>query len=284
MDLRSYNLRAARACLETDLAQDLPSTLFDFQQIEQVIMNLLANAEYAVAGQERAGVLTVRTWYGNGSIHLEVRDNGPGIPRDARKRVFDPFFTTKGVGQGTGLGLSVSFGIAREHGGSLELLPEPPGGGSCFLLSLPVTAMPETNAAENEAGEGSPSRCFEGRRILVAEDEPLVLELFTRVLEGDGAQVTRAADGREAWEQLESGEFDLVVADLRMPRMDGQELYERVAEEMPEMIRRFVFATGDMASEATLSFLGGLPNGILVKPLQVETVRHVLGKALSLNR
>jgi two-component system NtrC family sensor kinase len=284
VDLRSYNLRAARASLETDLAPDLPSTLFDFQQIEQVIMNLLANAEYAMAGQDREAVLNLRTWHGNGSVHLEVRDNGPGIPREARTRVFDPFFTTKGVGQGTGLGLSVSFGIAREHGGSLELLPEPAGGGTCFQLSLPVTAMPEPTTAEDNATEGSPSRCFEGRRILVAEDEPLVLELFTRVLEGDGAQVTRAADGREAWEQLESGKFDLVVADLRMPRMDGQELYERVAEEMPEMIRRFVFATGDMASEATLSFLNGLPNGILVKPLQVETVRHVLGKALSLHR
>ncbi len=281
LDLRSYNLRAARARLETDLAPDLPSTLFDFQQIEQVVMNLLANAEHAVVGLEREGLLKIRTWQENGSIHLEVRDNGSGIPRESRKRVFDPFFTTKGIGQGTGLGLSVSFGIVRDHDGSLELKPDPPGGGACFVLSLPVTAMPQRVDGESAAIEGSSSSCFAGRRILVAEDEPLVLELFTRVLEGDGACVTRAADGREAWEQLVCGEFDLVVADLRMPRMDGQELYERVAEEMPEMIRRFVFATGDMASDATLAFLNGLPNGILVKPLQVETVRHVLGKALS---
>ncbi|MBD3867686.1 MAG: response regulator [Acidobacteria bacterium] len=281
LDLRTYNLRAARADLETDLAPDLPSTLFDFQQIEQVVMNLLANAEHAVTGQEKEGVLKLRTWHESGTICLEVSDNGPGIPAPARSRVFDPFFTTKGIGQGTGLGLSVSFGIVREHDGSLELMPEPAGGGACFRLSLPVTAMPEPAPGDVAGGVEPPARCFEGRRILVAEDEPLVLELFTRVLEGDGASVTRAADGREAWDQLVAGEFDLVVADLRMPRMDGQELYERVAEEMPEMIRRFVFATGDMASEATLAFLEGLPNGILVKPLQVETVRHVLGKALS---
>ncbi len=281
LDLRSYNLRASRGRLDVNLAADLPSTLFDFQQIEQVVMNLLANAEHSMVSQEGDRVLQVRTWQENQVLHLEVQDNGSGIPREIRNRIFDPFFTTKDIGDGTGLGLSVSFGIVREHGGSLELMPEPEGGGACFRLTLPLTAMPAQADQGQEEGENTPSRCFEGSKILVAEDEPLVLELFTRVLEGDGALVTRAVDGREAWEQLESGEFDLVVADLRMPRMDGQELYERVAAEMPGMIRKFVFATGDMASETTLAFLEGLPNGILVKPLQVETVRHVLGKALS---
>jgi CheY-like chemotaxis protein len=245
-----------------------------------VIMNLLANAEHAMADQNREGILDVRTRQENGMLVLEVQDNGPGIPLEIRNRIFDPFFTTKDIGEGTGLGLSVSFGIVREHGGNLELMPEPEQGGACFRMSLPLTEMPAQAGQGDECGEVS-TGCFEGRRILVAEDEPLVLDLFTRVLEGDGATVTRAVDGWEAWEKMESGEFDLVVADLRMPRMDGQELYERAAAEMPGMIRKFVFATGDMASETTLAFLDGLPNGILVKPLQVETVRHVLCKALS---
>jgi|GEM_PF-3263301 len=284
LDLRAYNLRAIHVSVVEDLAEKLPSTLFDFQQIEQVIMNLVANAEQALSRIDRERVLAIRSWAEDGRIHMEVRDSGPGIAPEHRARVFDPFFTTKGVGQGTGLGLSVSFGIVREHDGVLGLGPEQPGGGACFRMSLPVVPMPAANANEETEGSDRYERQFQGRKILVAEDEPLVLELFSRVLENDGAQVTRAVDGREAWEQLEEGEFDLVVADLRMPRMDGQELYERVALERPEMLRRFVFSTGDMASENTLTFLGGLPNGILVKPLQVETVRHVLGKALAQSR
>jgi CheY-like chemotaxis protein len=198
------------------------------------------------------------------------------VPAAIRDRVFDPFFTTKEVGQGTGLGLSVSFGIVEEHGGRLEYAPASAEGGARFTLSLPIVRGETAESREPvpaEQGEESPLR---GRRVLVAEDEPLVLELFNRVLSDDGAEVTLAHDGEEAWERLEAEEFDLVVADLRMPNLDGQRLYERVAEERPELLRRFVFATGDLARPETVAFLQDLPNRILTKPLEVETVRRVL--------
>jgi CheY-like chemotaxis protein len=92
--------------------------------------------------------------------------------------------------------------------------------------------------------------------------------------------VVQALDGREAWRHLCEEEFDLIVADLRMPDLSGQQLYEKVAEERPELLRRFVFATGDLARADTLAFLERLPNRILTKPLEIETVRRVLSQAL----
>jgi len=108
-----------------------------------------------------------------------------------------------------------------------------------------------------------------------------VLELLARALGREGAQVTTVRDGQEAWERLAEADFDLVVADLRMPRLDGQELYERVAEERPDLLRRFVFASGDLARPETLAFLEGIPNRLLLKPFQPETVQHVVAHALA---
>jgi CheY-like chemotaxis protein len=115
----------------------------------------------------------------------------------------------------------------------------------------------------------------------VVEDEPVVLELISRVLGDEGADVTLAHDGDEALGLLSEREFDLILTDMRMPKLDGRQLYERIAETRPELLRRFVFATGDLVREETVSFLEQLPNRILTKPLEVETVRRVLTQALA---
>ena len=139
--------------------------------------------------------------------------------------------------------------------------------------------MPQIHAADPAAPEAR--GLFQGRKILVAEDEPVVLQLLARVLQEDGAEVTLAHDGHQAWERIARADFDLIVADLRMPNVDGQQLYERVAAERPDLLRRFVFATGDLVRQETVRFLERLPNRILAKPLDVETVRRVLHQALS---
>jgi two-component system NtrC family sensor kinase len=278
LDLKSYHLRAANIDVETELDSSLPKTRFDYHQLEQVVLNLVTNAEQAIRSEERAGRITLRTWVEDGGICLEVADDGPGIPEPIGSRIFDPFFTTKEVGSGTGLGLSVSYGIVDEHGGRIELRPSETG--ACFQVTLPHVVEPV--ARPRPAGEAAPTRgeLFRGRRILVAEDEPDICHLLTRLLERDGAEVTVAQDGEEAWQNLAQAEYDLIVADLLMPNLDGKALYERVAAERPDLLRRFVFSTGDLARQETLQFLERLPNRILAKPLDVETVRRVLHQAL----
>jgi len=279
VDLKAYHLRASKVDVALETEEPLPLALFDFHQIEQVVLNLVNNAEQAIAATGRPGRIAMRLSATPAEVVLEVEDDGPGIPAAVRHRIFDPFFTTKDAGKGTGLGLSVSYGIVEENGGRIALAPDQPGHGARFTVALPRASGSEA-AAEPVAYLPSIRRALEGRRVLVAEDEPLVLDLFSRVLERDGAQVTTARDGEEAWSRILETDFDLIVADLRMPRLDGRALYERVAEEKPSLLRRFVFATGDLVRQESLRFLEGLPNRILMKPLDVDNVRDVLVQAV----
>ena len=282
LDLKSYHLRSSQIQTVLELDPNLPQTSFDFHQIDQVILNLLNNAEHAIRAVRRSGKIVLRTRVEGNEVVLEVEDDGPGVPEDLRDRVFDPFFTTKDYGEGTGLGLSVSYGIVQEHGGRLELLPGRPGGGAAFRVSMPISGEEQASAPALPAAEARPGkRLLEARSVLVVEDEPVVLDLLARLLTDVGAHVTMAQDGEEAWRLLTSESFDLVVTDLCMPNVSGQELYERVCKERPGLMRRFVFATGDLVRAETLAFLDGLPNRILPKPLEVETVRRVLAQALS---
>jgi len=279
VDLKSYHLQSSEIETVLELDPELPGSCFDFQQIEQVILNLLNNAEQAIGSVRRSGKIVLRTVTENGAVFVEVEDDGPGVPEDVQPRIFDPFFSTKALGKGTGLGLSVSYGIVREHEGDIEIRSHGERG-VCFRVSLPVIEGPaEPPEPPLEAIDRAENQ-LRGRTVLVAEDEPTVLELLARLLRQEGAEVTQARDGQEAWDRMGERDFDLVVADVRMPNLSGKELYQRVAAERPELLRRFVFATGDLMRPETSAFLAGLPNRILTKPLEVETVRRVLSQAL----
>jgi len=281
LDLKFYHLKSSQ--IETVLEPDatLDNTSFDFHQIEQVVLNLINNAEHAIATTKSPGRVVLRSGGDAGLVWFEVEDNGPGIPLAVRERVFDPFFTTKEYGQGTGLGLSVSFGIVQEHGGRIELMHSGEEG-TCFRVTLPLVAEEDHIKEISESLEAVSTEPLDGCRVLVAEDEPGLLEIYDRVLRAAGAKVTLARDGEEAWRHIveEETDYDLIVTDLRMPNLNGQQLYERTAGERPDLLRRFVFTTGDLAREDTLEFLEGLPNRILSKPLQMETVRRVLTQAI----
>ena len=280
LDLKAYHLRSSQIEAMLELDPGLPRTCYDLHQIEQVVLNLLNNAEQAIASIKTPGRIVLRTGTREESGFVQVEADGPGIPPAIRDRSFDPFFTTKGLGQGTGLGLSVSYGIVHEHGGRIEVASGADQRGTRFTVLLPLIEGEEVSESEPEGEWVAGASALRGRSVLVAEDEPVVLELFSRVLTDSGARVALARDGAEAWAKLQQDDYDLIVADLCMPNLSGQQLYEKVAAERPDLLRRFVFATGDLARPDTLSFLEGLPNRFLTKPLDVETVRRVLTQAL----
>ena len=266
--LKGYDLRNHSVELRTHVADSLPRVLGDGQRLIEVVLNLLTNAEQAIASTARAGVITVRCEAAEDHIQIIVSDDGPGMPPEVLGRIFEPFFTTKEVGEGTGLGLSVCQGIVRQHQGELWAESEL-GAGATFHIELPIPTAPVGRSQTSTFQRLSTS----GMRILVVDDEPSARDFMARVLSRNDHAVETAADGHDAWRRLQAGHFDCVIADLRMPGMSGQDLYRRAQESAPELCRKFIFVTGDTMSPDTLEFLSSTAGRALMKPINADQLR-----------
>jgi signal transduction histidine kinase len=261
----------------------------DPTQMKQVIVNLLINASDAMGGQ---GVITLvldsqddppppgdaghpmgDPLPGGRRVTLSVCDEGPGIAPEHLDRIFDPFFTTKAAGKGTGLGLSVVHGIMARHSGTVSVRSEP-GAGACFVLALP--ALPPSAVATDAADPSAAPR-----RLLYAEDEPLVREAWCALLERHGWVVTCAQDGEEAWDRFQSdnGSWDAVLTDHAMPRLNGLQLACRIgATDAPPPV---VLISGQISpgDEAQLKAAGF--SAVLHKPVEQDELLRVLEGAVS---
>ncbi len=272
LELRRYGLRTAGIDVSVELEAGLPATWADPHQLQQVVLNLLVNAEHALAEVEGERRLRVCTGRDAGNITFSVSDNGPGVARDQVDRIFNPFFTTKPVGQGTGLGLSISDGIVREHGGRISV-ETTPGGGATFTVTLPVVKHPAAPARALEEDSGVPAP---GRRMLVVDDEPAMRAAVSGFLVSLGNEVTVAANGAEARALLAANEYDVVLLDLRMPDLGGEALYRELVDRDARHARRVVFVTGDLQSDAAQRFLGESGRPVIGKPFQLDDLAAVL--------
>src|SRR5262245_12771401 len=212
-ELLASHLRVDRIEVKLDLTEGLPVLWADPHQLHQVVVNLVTNArdELRRAPEPRRLILKTRADAVRGRVALDVEDTGPGISAEIRDRIFEPFFTTKPVGQGTGLGLSLCHGIVEGHGGTLSLVSEA-GRGAIFRVELPVVAPPATSG--KQAADAPP--VVKGKRILVVDDERLVLQLLGEMLGADHHTVDTVADGTQALEQLRRASYDLILSDVRM--------------------------------------------------------------------
>src|SRR3989338_6635805 len=254
--------------IERDLQPDLPMTLIDFHQIQQVLLNLFTNAEQAMAESGKGGTLRITTRRGQGSIEALVADTGPGIPEEIRGRVFEPFFTTKNEGKGTGLGLSLCFGIVQEHGGTISL-DSRMGAGTTFIVRLPISQAPAV-AAEDAAPAASP----EARRLrlLVVDDEESSLNFLVDCPSSRGHRLDTASDVPEALSKLAAGNHDVIITDMKMPRGSGRDLYDAAMKHDPGLARRIVFTTGDAANPETLSFFRTIGKEVVFKPFRIDQI------------
>jgi CheY-like chemotaxis protein len=253
-------------------------------------MNLLANARHAIKEQGKGGTIRVKTKrIAEKSVLLEVSDDGPGIPQDIQARIFDPFFTTKPAGVGTGLGLAIVLGIVRDHGGKLDLSSSV-GQGTVFSIELPATAnvemtLPAAGGARYvpppldalstpeslpTAHAGLTLGAWAGTRVLVLEDEPTVARLIADVLEDERLRVDVLLDAREALDRAAGEHYDLVICDMKMPKLDGEHFYQALARAKNPLRDRFLFVTGDVLAAHTRDFLqrNHLPH--VAKPFRVE--------------
>lgn len=274
IELRRYALRTHQIAVELALDETLPPTWADPHQLQQVIVNLVANAEHALAEWPGPRRIIVSTTNADGMLQLRVRDTGPGIPAAHLGRVFNPFFTTKGVGKGTGLGLSISHGIVREHGGRIQV-ESPEGQGATFIIELPHIAPPEH--ALLPAVPAVPAPTSAPKRVLVVDDEPAIRSVLKAFLTSLGHEVEAFGSGRDALARAAVADFDRVLLDLRMPDMSGDAVFAELQAQNPRLAEGVVFVTGDLQSEATRRFLDGTGRPVLTKPFLLDELAALVG-------
>ena len=197
-------------------------------------------------------------------------------PKELQPKIFDPFFTTKEVGKGTGLGLTVAYAIVQEHGGRIRLASNA-GAGASFYVELPVSGTPLQRPA------GAAEADFEalaGSTVLVVEDETALAAAVSEALTDAGFVVDRAGDGEEALLRVAAKSYDLIVCDLKMPKIDGMRFYQKLSTMYPDVARRVIFVTGDVAGTEAERFLQDSGCRWLAKPFRLgdllRTARDIL--------
>ncbi len=272
--LRAYEQQVNNISTLDALAAGLPQVFADPHQLKQVLLNLVINGEQAMLATNGRGSLIVRTWYDleRDSVVIEVSDDGPGVPEDAQTKIFDPFFTTKDVGKGTGLGLTVAYAIVEEHGGRLSVAPGE-GRGATFRIDLPV-GSPGLRPTPVPAVE-TPGEVGHGSTALVVEDEAALGTAVAEALADVGFKVDRAGDGEEALERVKERPYDLIICDLKMPRLDGTAFYRTLAVTYPALARRIVFVTGDVAGTEAGRFLEESGCRWLAKPFRLRDLLRI---------
>jgi PAS domain S-box-containing protein len=270
-ELREYHLHQQNINLLVQCTSESLPVLVDREEIQQVVLNLLLNAEQAIESLSGHGTIIIRTMHLADRQIVEVLDDGPGIRLELRGRIFEPFFTTKEMGEGTGLGLSISHGIAASHGGALETCESAMG--ACFRLTLPAhqsSAVPSLRALMTGAG-AAPTR------VLVVDDEEPIRRLLGRLLARRGYEVAEGTTVDEAVALVASFKPGLVICDVRMPDGGGVALHRRVREAHGEIAPRFILITGDLAAvealEAAVSDVA-----ILAKPFTASDLDALLAQ------
>ena len=258
-----------------ELFPDAPEIAGDFQQIVQVLVNLVGNACDAMQGPihyPEGKVLTIRTGTKGRFAFIEIQDNGAGIPPELRERIFQPFFTTKEPGRGTGLGLSISRQIAREHGGDIALAGSSERG-TIFHLTFPLAVETDFDSI---AAIAAPVHyeAVPGKRVLVADDEADIAAVIARLFREDGDEVSVAHNGAEALKLLEAGVYDLVVTDIEMEHAKGTDLHAALAAKGALASCRMLFVTGDILNAKVLEFLSKTNSEYLVKPFDIQELRQ----------
>lgn len=275
--LVAYQLEVDEISVDVTLPREAPPVWADPHQLHQVLLNLVTNARHALrtTPPPRRLSITLRHDAQARRAVLEVADSGPGVAPELRGLVFRPFFTTKSPEEGTGLGLALCHDIVTAHGGAIRV-DTAPGGGALFVVELPLD-RPEQIAAPPAPAAAHPPR---RGHVLVVDDDPELAGVLAAALREVGHEVETAANGVEALSALARHPADVILTDMRMPRLDGPGLYREIQQRHPALVDRVVFVTGDILGRETAAFLERTRVVHLTKPFDLQQIRRVVAEIL----
>jgi CheY-like chemotaxis protein len=273
VNLKRYQLRVNNIQLIAEPCEVSYPVLVTPQQMQQVLLNLLNNAEQAITKTDHQGIIRVEGGRRGNMVFITVTDNGGGIPAHILPFIFDPFFTTKNLGEGTGLGLSIAHTLIENHGGSISAKSEP--GHTVFTIELPMARSPMINREPRETQplpRAHSARSKKMGRVLVVDDETAIVEAICEFLNLQNITTDKANDGNEALLLLGRNRYDAIISDIRMPGIDGPQLYEKAVAINPAYRTRFLFMSGDLVRETTQSFVTSLNCPCMAKPFPLQVL------------
>lgn len=273
VELQRPTLESHHITVDLDTDRDLPAIEADPNQLVQVFVNILANAEQAISSARDHGRIQVGAAVSEGKIEVLLDDDGPGIPADIRSKIFDPFFTTRRAGGGTGLGLTICLVIIKEHGGTIEALSSPAGGARLRIFLPSSTTSTASRGSESSARRRG---ALKGRSILIVDDEEDIRDLVSEGLSARGATIDAAQNGEEAWKLLSEKVYDVIVCDFNLSGTDGLQLFDRVSQRQAMENPRFLFITGELLGPDQISSLERKGARALQKPFQLSELAAAL--------
>lgn len=277
LELREYEMQVNNISLTKSYDPKIPALHVDEDQLQQVFLNLMINAEQAMLDTHGRGSFEVTTQWDEerNVVQITFKDDGPGIQKEMISKIFDPFFTTKPEGKGTGLGLSISYGIVQGHGGSITVDSEE-GQGTAFIVELPCSGIQSTLQVNQHGQEGSKEA---GKKsILVVDDETSIVILAKMALEMKNYSVETVTDGESAIRKMAERQFDAIITDMRMPGKNGVDIVQYCNEKQPNLAGRILIITGTVDDPDSIRMMKAQNIPYLSKPFNADELLSAVSR------
>jgi len=273
IEMQTYTAKSSNIQINTQLDPDLPPTIADAGQLQQVFLNIILNANVEMTEAHNSGNLLIKTGRTDKTIWISFKDDGPGIAKENLDKIFDPFFTTREIGKGVGLGLSVCYGIVNQHGGKIYT-ESTLGKGATFIVELPIVIKAEQ--LKLAAPTDKEPELVSGAKILIVDDDSIVCQFLTDMLGGEEHEIEIANNGNDALERLSNNDYNLILMDIKLPDINGIELYKHLQKTAKSLVKRIIFITGDTMATGTMNFLNKTKAPYVTKPFDTKKLKRII--------
>lgn len=278
IEMHEYNMKISNIEIIKEMDPDLPEIVADMYQLQQVFFNIINNACQAMLEYSGERKFTLKTMKDGENIRISFHNTGHRIPEDIIKKIFNPFFTTKEVGKGTGMGLSISYGIIKEHDGDIYATSKI-NEGVTFYVTLPLKSKSTLEKEIKTAGDGKKEAIhIRSKKILIVDDETAIADSISALLTADGHICDVALMVNDAIKKLAAYNYDLIISDIKMPGLDGKEFFAYLKLKMPVLTNRFIVITGDVMNSETRSFIEDNNIHFITKPFTFYELKKTIAE------